>query len=28
MEDEFVGPQGECYTEFPKVEQLKVIYGE
>ena len=24
----FVGPQGEYYTEFPKVEQLKVMYGE
>ncbi len=23
----FIGPQGELYTEFPKIEQLKVIYG-
>lgn len=23
----FVGPQGEFYTEFPKIEQLKVMYG-
>ena len=26
-ENGFIGPQGELYTEFPKVEQLKVIYG-
>ena len=24
----FVGPQGEYYTEFPNVEQLKVMYGK
>ena len=24
----FVGPQGEYYTEFPRVEQLKVMYGK
>lgn len=24
----FIGPQGEYYTEFPKVEQLKVMYGK
>jgi len=24
----FVGPQGEYYTEFPKVEQLKLMYGK
>lgn len=24
----FVGPQGEFYTEFPRVEQLKVMYGK
>ncbi len=24
----FVGPQGEFYPEFPKVSQLKVIYGK
>jgi len=24
----FVGPQGEFYTEFPKVSQLKVMYGK
>jgi hypothetical protein len=24
----FVGPQGEFYTEFPKVSQLQVIYGK
>ena len=24
----FVGPQGEFYPEFPKVAQLKVIYGK
>lgn len=24
----FVGPQGEYYTEFPKVEQLKAMYGK
>ena len=23
----FVGPQGEFYPEFPKVQQLKVMYG-
>ena len=24
----FVGPQGEYYTEFPRIEQLKVMYGK
>jgi hypothetical protein len=24
----FIGPQGEYYAEFPKVEQLKVMYGK
>jgi len=24
----FVGPQGEYYPEFPKVEQLKLMYGK
>ncbi|PIU41365.1 MAG: hypothetical protein COS99_05755 [Candidatus Omnitrophica bacterium CG07_land_8_20_14_0_80_42_15] len=24
----FVGPQGEYYTEFPKIEQLKVMYAK
>ena len=24
----FIGPQGELYSEFPKVEQLKVMYGK
>ena len=24
----FVGPQGEFYTEFPHVEQLKLMYGK
>lgn len=24
----FIGPQGEFYPEFPKVEQLKVMYGK
>ena len=24
----FVGPQGEYYSEFPKVEQLKVMYAK
>ena len=24
----FVGPQGEFYTEFPRVEQLKAMYGK
>jgi hypothetical protein len=24
----FVGPQGEFYTEFPRVEQLKLMYGK
>lgn len=24
----FIGPQGEFYPEFPKVAQLKVIYGK
>ncbi len=24
----FVGPQGEFYHEFPRVEQLKVMYGQ
>jgi len=23
----FVGPQGEFYAEFPKVSQLKAMYG-
>ncbi len=23
----FLGPQGEFYSEFPKVEQLKIMYG-
>ena len=24
----FVGPQGELYTEFPTVEQLRLLYGK
>ena len=24
----FVGPQGEFYSEFPKISQLKVMYGK
>lgn len=24
----FVGPQGEFYTEFPRVDQLKAMYGK
>jgi hypothetical protein len=24
----FVGPQGEYYTEFPKIEQLKIMYAK
>jgi len=24
----FIGPQGEFYTEFPRVEQLKLMYGK
>ena len=24
----FIGPQGEYYTEFPRIEQLKVMYGK
>jgi hypothetical protein len=24
----FVGPQGEFYSEFPRVSQLKVMYGK
>jgi len=24
----FVGPQGEYYTEFPRVDQLKIMYGK
>jgi hypothetical protein len=24
----FIGPQGELYTEFPRVEQLKLQYGK
>lgn len=24
----FIGPQGEFYTEFPRVEQLKIMYGK
>lgn len=24
----FIGPQGEFYTDFPKVEQLKLMYGK
>lgn len=24
----FLGPQGEIYTEFPRVEQLKLMYGK
>jgi len=24
----FIGPQGEYYPEFPKVEQLKLMYGK
>jgi hypothetical protein len=23
----YVGPQGEYYDEFPKIEHLKLIYG-
>lgn len=26
--DGFIGPQGEYYTEFPSIEQLKVMYGK
>ena len=24
----FIGPQGEYYTEFPRIDQLKVMYGK
>lgn len=24
----FIGPQGEYYSEFPKIDQLKVMYGK
>jgi hypothetical protein len=24
----FVGPQGEFYSEFPKVSQLQTMYGK
>ena len=24
----FIGPQGEFYPEFPKVSQLKIMYGK
>ncbi|MEI6438411.1 MAG: glycine zipper 2TM domain-containing protein [Candidatus Omnitrophota bacterium] len=24
----FIGPQGEFYSEFPKIEQLRVMYGK
>ena len=24
----FIGPQGEYYTEFPRVDQLKIMYGK
>jgi hypothetical protein len=24
----FIGPQGEYYTEFPKIEQLKAMYAK
>ena len=24
----FIGPQGEYYEEFPKVKQLKMMYGK
>lgn len=24
----FIGPQGEYYSEFPQIEQLKVMYGK
>jgi hypothetical protein len=24
----FVGPQGEFYSEFPKISQLKIMYGK
>ena len=24
----FIGPQGEFYPEFPRVEQLKLMYGK
>ena len=24
----YIGPQGEFYKEFPKVSELKVIYGK
>lgn len=27
-DDGFIGPQGEYYEEFPKVADLKVIYGQ
>lgn len=26
--DGFIGPQGEFYSEFPKVDQLKVMYAQ
>ena len=26
--DGFIGPQGEYYSEFPSVEQLKLMYGK
>ena len=26
--DGFIGPQGEFYAEFPKVEQLRIMYGK
>ncbi len=26
--DGFIGPQGEYYEEFPKVDQLKLMYGK
>lgn len=28
FKDGFIGPQGEFYSEFPTVEQLRVIYGQ
>jgi hypothetical protein len=24
----FIGPQGEFYSDFPKVSQLKIMYGK
>lgn len=27
VKDGFIGPQGELYSEFPSVEQLRLMYG-